>query len=111
MIGVPLHGLAGELDAVVVLLGTQQLLAELATLWVAVLIALFGLWPVLLVQVPPIAVAAIVGAWLFSIQHRFEDAQWLRAGEWSAVAAAVHGCSFGGPADGHSRTATSAKSK
>ena len=53
-----------------------------------------GLWPVVLVQVPPIAVAAVVGAWLFSIQHRFEDAQWLRAGEWSAVAAAVHGCSF-----------------
>lgn len=58
------------------------------------LIAAFGLWPVVLVQVPPIAVAAVVGAWLFSIQHRFEDAQWLRAGEWSAVAAAVHGCSF-----------------
>lgn len=54
----------------------------------------FGVWPVLLIQVPVIAVAAIIGVWLFSIQHRFEDAHWTRASDWSAVSAAVQGSSF-----------------
>ncbi|MGS0685870.1 copper resistance D family protein [Nakamurella sp. GG22] len=40
--GVPASGLPGNLDAVLVLLGSEQLLAAMATLWVAVLIALFG---------------------------------------------------------------------
>ena len=60
---------------------------------IAMVLAL-GLWPVLLIQVPVIAVAAIIGVWLFSIQHRFEDAQWARSTEWSAVSAAIHGSSF-----------------
>ena len=60
---------------------------------IAMVLAL-GLWPVLLIQVPVIAVAAIIGVWLFSIQHRFEDAQWARSAEWSAVSAAIHGSSF-----------------
>ncbi len=53
-----------------------------------------GIWPVLLIQVPIIAIAAIIGVWLFSIQHRFEDALWSRGSEWSAVAASVQGSSF-----------------
>ena len=60
---------------------------------IAMVLAL-GLRPVLLIQVPVIAVAAIIGVWLFSIQHRFEDAQWARSAEWSAVSAAIHGSSF-----------------
>ncbi len=40
--GVPATELPGHLDGVLVLLGTEQLLAGLATLWVAVVIALFG---------------------------------------------------------------------
>lgn len=53
-----------------------------------------GVWPVLLLQVPVIGLAAIMGVWLFSIQHRFEEAHWARSPEWSAVSAAVHGSSF-----------------
>lgn len=53
-----------------------------------------GVWPVLLLQVPVVALAAIIGVWLFSVQHRFEDAHWARSSEWSAVSAALHGSSF-----------------
>ncbi len=42
LIGVPVTGLPANLDAALVLLGSQQLLAQLAGLWVALLIALFG---------------------------------------------------------------------
>ena len=42
LIGVPVSALPTDLGAVVVLLGSQQLLAQMATLWPAVLVALFG---------------------------------------------------------------------
>lgn len=67
--------------------------AGIAVVVIAMVLAL-GLWPVLLIQVPIIAVAAIIGVWLFSVQHKFEDAHWTRSSDWSAVAAAVHGSSF-----------------
>lgn len=54
----------------------------------------FGVWPVLTIQVPTIAVAAIIGVWLFSIQHRFEEAHWARGTDWSAITAAIRGSSF-----------------
>ena len=54
----------------------------------------FGVWPVLAIQVPTIAVAAIIGVWLFSIQHRFEEAHWARGTDWSAITAAIRGSSF-----------------
>jgi omega-6 fatty acid desaturase (delta-12 desaturase) len=55
---------------------------------------LLGWKPVLLVQLPVIAVASIIGVWLFSVQHRFEDSQWARQGDWNAAAAAMHGTSW-----------------
>lgn len=54
----------------------------------------FGIVPVLLVQVPVIVIASIVGVWLFSIQHRFEGARWLRREAWDPVTAATEGCSY-----------------
>ncbi len=63
----------------------------------AVLIAMIlplGVWPVLLIQIPVIAVAAIIGVWLFSIQHRFEEAHWAHSTDWSAITAAIRGSSF-----------------
>ena len=58
------------------------------------LITLLGAWPVVLVQVPIIGIAAIIGVWLFSVQHKFEDALWARQGSWNAAAASVHGSSY-----------------
>ncbi len=54
----------------------------------------FGLGPVLLVQVPGVVVASIIGVWLFAIQHRFEESRWLARDEWGPLAAALEGCSF-----------------
>ena len=53
-----------------------------------------GPWPVLLVQASVVAIAAIVGVWLFAIQHRFEDSLWAGSDSWTAASAAVHGSSF-----------------
>ncbi len=60
----------------------------------AAMILPLGIWPVLVIQLPVIAVAAIIGVWLFSIQHRFEDAHWTHNSDWSAIAAAIRGSSF-----------------
>ena len=38
----------------------------------------FGARAVLLVHLPIMALASIVGVWLFSVQHRFEEALWAR---------------------------------
>ena len=68
---------------------------NLGLIIIAILMALVvGVRPLLLLQIPVIACAAIAGVWLFSVQHRFEDALWARTPEWSAVTAAVHGSSF-----------------
>jgi omega-6 fatty acid desaturase (delta-12 desaturase) len=57
------------------------------------LVLLLGAGPVALVQLPTIAIAAIIGVWLFSIQHRFEAALWLRQPYWTATDAALLGSS------------------
>lgn len=49
---------------------------------------------VLAVQLPIMICAAIIGVWLFSVQHRFERTLWTRAGEWSAEKAALRGSSY-----------------
>lgn len=57
------------------------------------LVVLFGWRAVLLVQLPIIAIASIVGVWLFSVQHRFETAEWVRQAEWTPVRASLNGSS------------------
>jgi acyl-lipid omega-6 desaturase (Delta-12 desaturase) len=54
---------------------------------------LLGVGPVALVQLPTIAIASIFGVWIFSVQHRFENAVWSRQEEWSAAGAALFGSS------------------
>jgi omega-6 fatty acid desaturase (delta-12 desaturase) len=53
-----------------------------------------GVVPVLVVQLPVILIASIIGVWLFSIQHRFEDSRWLHREAWDPVTAATEGCSY-----------------
>ena len=55
---------------------------------------LMGWQPVLLVQLPVIAMASIIGVWLFSVQHRFEHSLWARQTDWTAAGAALHGSSW-----------------
>ncbi len=67
----------------------------------AALVALFGAlavllgWrEVLLVHLPVMVVASILGVWLFSLQHRFETSRWAGGGDWSFVEAALEGSSY-----------------
>ncbi len=55
---------------------------------------LFGIGSVLLVHLPAIALSAIIGIWLFSVQHRFEEAQWVHKQDWNLVEAALEGTSY-----------------
>jgi omega-6 fatty acid desaturase (delta-12 desaturase) len=60
----------------------------------ATLMLLLGVRDVLLVQVPVIAVTAIIGVGLFALQHRFEGVVWARQGEWNSVKASLEGSSY-----------------
>ncbi len=55
---------------------------------------LLGFRQVLLVQMPVIIEASIIGVWLFSLQHRFEASLWARQRDWNAAAAALEGSSY-----------------
>jgi acyl-lipid omega-6 desaturase (Delta-12 desaturase) len=55
---------------------------------------LLGLRQMLLVQIPVMVAASIIGVWLFSIQHRFERALWVRQSGWNATTASLEGASF-----------------
>lgn len=57
------------------------------------LILLFGVAPVLVVNVTTLLLAATIGVWLFYVQHQFEGAQWSRNGEWTREEAALSGSS------------------
>ncbi len=58
------------------------------------LVTLFGWREVLLVHLPVMVVASVLGVWLFSLQHRFETSRWLGHGDWSFVEAALEGSSY-----------------
>ncbi|PWW02377.1 omega-6 fatty acid desaturase (delta-12 desaturase) [Paenibacillus cellulosilyticus] len=58
------------------------------------LCALLGWKSVLLVQVPILWVAGMMGIWLFYVQHQFEDSYFENDDEWSYVKAAVEGSSY-----------------
>ena len=58
------------------------------------LVAVFGIRAVAAVQLPIISIAAIAGVWLFSVQHRFEEAQWTRADRWNPVQASLDVSSY-----------------
>ena len=60
----------------------------------ATLMLLIGWLPVLLVQLPALVLASIVGVWLFSVQHRFEDSLWARQTDWTPAGAALRGSSW-----------------
>lgn len=74
----------------------RSILMTNATLGAAftALTVIFGMQTVALVQLPIIAVAAIIGVWLFSVQHRFEGAIWEHQEGWSHMRASLEGSSY-----------------
>jgi acyl-lipid omega-6 desaturase (Delta-12 desaturase) len=57
------------------------------------LMLILGCGRVVAVQLPTMAIASIVGVWLFSIQHRFERATWASEADWNFTTAAMRGTS------------------
>lgn len=55
---------------------------------------LLGFRAVLFVQLPIMLIAATIGVWLFSVQHRFEGTTWSRSADWRALTAALEGSSY-----------------
>jgi acyl-lipid omega-6 desaturase (Delta-12 desaturase) len=60
----------------------------------ATLSLLFGWQKVLMIHLPVMVVASILGVWLFSLQHRFETARWARREEWDATNASMEASSW-----------------
>ena len=60
----------------------------------ATLALLLGWREVLMVHLPLMVVASILGVWLFSLQHRFETARWKRREDWNAVDASLEASSW-----------------
>ena len=58
------------------------------------LMLMLGVGPVLLVQLPIIVLASIIGVWIFAVQHKFDDAVWARQANWNATTAALQGSSY-----------------
>jgi omega-6 fatty acid desaturase (delta-12 desaturase) len=67
--------------------------AAIALLGAAV-IALVGIGPFLLVQLPITLLAASVGVWLFYVQHQFETTFWAKRSTWTLHDAALYGSSY-----------------
>jgi omega-6 fatty acid desaturase (delta-12 desaturase) len=59
-----------------------------------ILIASFGWQAVLIIHLPMMIIASTIGIWLFAVQHRFENTEWLRQENWSALRASVNGTSY-----------------
>ncbi|AOX20387.1 fatty acid desaturase family protein [Kozakia baliensis] len=55
---------------------------------------LVGLKFVALISFMVIYPAAVIGVWLFLVQHKFEGVQWTEHPQWNNFDAAVTGCSF-----------------
>ena len=60
----------------------------------AALALVLGVWQTVFVQGSIIGIASIAGVWLFTVQHRFEEAHWARQPEWNAVQASIEGSSY-----------------
>lgn len=56
--------------------------------------AIFGMKTFLLIQLPVIWIAALLGIWLFYLQHQFEDVYWRRGTDWEYRSVAMEGSSY-----------------
>lgn len=58
------------------------------------LFLVFGVSRVLMIYLPIVFLTTVLGVWLFSVQHRFDDARWMRRTEWDFADAALKGSSY-----------------
>ena len=85
----PSHGAVKAWSAWLSPMATNAAMALLAVgiIW------LVGVQAFVLVQLPIILLAASLGAWLFYVQHQFEDTVWADDKNWTVHEAALHGSS------------------
>jgi omega-6 fatty acid desaturase (delta-12 desaturase) len=76
-------------ERVSVAITNLALLAILVIGW-----ATIGLPTFLLLQMPVILIAAMIGIWLFYVQHQFAGVYWARDESWDRVRAAIEGSSY-----------------
>jgi len=57
-------------------------------------VTVLGFAPVLVVQLSIMIPASIIGVWLFSVQHRFENSYWWAKADWTPALAAIRGSSY-----------------
>jgi len=70
-------------------------LTNAALLGIVILMsATIGIKAYLLIQLPVILIAGVVGVWLFYVQHQFEGVYWERRQNWDFETAALRGSSF-----------------
>ena len=76
----------------------ERRMVHLTTLAIAVTLGgvdlALGYGSVAAVQLPVMALAAIIGVWLFSVQHRSERARWARHDAWDPTSAALQGTTY-----------------
>ena len=53
-----------------------------------------GFGRVAAIQLPVLSLAAIIGVWLFTVQHRGEQVRWSRHADWDATDAALRGSTY-----------------
>lgn len=63
-------------------------------LWCASMILLMGWKAFLMIQLPVIYIATMAGAWLFYIQHQFDQVIWARSADWDYQQMALEGSSY-----------------
>lgn len=61
---------------------------------VILLMVLMGWKAYLMIQLPVIYLASMMGLWLFYVQHQYEDVVWKRSGQWDYKTIALEGSSF-----------------
>jgi acyl-lipid omega-6 desaturase (Delta-12 desaturase) len=68
---------------------------NLAIIVIAAVMSYFiGFKAYVMIQLPILYIAGVIGIWLFYIQHQFEEDYWERDPEWNYVASALLGASF-----------------
>jgi acyl-lipid omega-6 desaturase (Delta-12 desaturase) len=77
---------------------SQHLYLQLSNLAIAaailLLIWLIGFKAFVLIQLPIIYIASVIGVWLFYVQHQFEDVIWVRSQDWDHKTLSLEGSSF-----------------
>lgn len=73
----------------------SYLITNTGIVLIALIVSLtLGIKYYLLIQIPVLFFASVMGVWLFFVQHQFEEVYWERHGEWDFVKAAIEGSSF-----------------